>query len=208
MNQDEVLDRMHNLGIVAVLRSESVEQALRVSESCINGGVDLIEITFSVPRADEAIAALQKTKACIGAGTVLNKEQAQRALEAGAQFLVAPTFNQDVFDCAKNAKVLYVPGCMTVNEMQSAYEQGCRLVKLFPASEFSSNYIKAIHAPLPHLNIMPTGGINLKNTREWISGGAFAVGVGGNLTKVANNDFQTITETAQHYCDEILAGRA
>ncbi len=207
MLTNEVLDQMHECGVVAVLRSESVEQALHVASACMDGGVNFIEVTFSVPDAAAAIAALQDTNAFVGAGTVITAEQAKRALDAGAKYLVAPTFNKNVLACAKDANVPYVPGCMTVNEMQNAYEAGCELVKLFPASEFSPSFIKSVHAPLPHLNIMPTGGINVENTAAWISKGAFAVGVGGNLTKVVDGDYAAITQAAQKYCAQVQAGR-
>lgn len=208
MTAKEILNQMQTCGVIAVLRSKSVEQALRVADACIKGGVNFIEVTFSVPDAAAAINALKDTQAFIGAGTVITDEQAKRAMDAGAKYLVAPNFNAQVLECAKDAKVPYVPGCMTVNEMQHAYECGCELVKLFPASEFKPSFLKAVHAPLPHLNIMPTGGINVENTADWIANGAFAVGVGGNLTKVVDDNYSAITQAAQNYREKVRIGRS
>ena len=203
----EILEQMHACGVIAVLRSESVKQALRVADACQKGGVNFIEITFSIPDAAAAINALKDTGAIVGAGTVITDEQAKRAIDAGAKYLVAPSFNARVLECTKSAGIPYIPGCMTVNEMQNAYEAGCKVVKLFPASEFSPSFVKAVHAPLPHLNIMPTGGINLKNTSEWIANGAFAVGVGGNLAKVVDDNYAAITDAAKQYREKMQAGK-
>lgn len=204
----EAFDKMREQGIVAVLRSESVEQAYSVAQACVAGGVELVEVTFSVPDAAAAIRALVGGEAFVGAGTVLTSVQANAALDAGARFLVGPTYNPEIATIAKNAGVPYVPGCMTPNEMQTAYEAGCEAVKLFPSSSFDPGFIKAVHAPLPHLNIMPTGGINLENTAAWIAAGAFCVGVGGNLTKMGSDDLAGITAAAKAYREQVALGRA
>ena len=201
MNKQTVLDNMGKQGIVAVLRSESVEQAMRVAHSCKAGGVHIIEITFSVPDAAQAIQALvADADLIVGAGTVLTVEQAQLAVKAGAAFLVAPTFNREIATFAAKEGIAYIPGCMTVTEMQNASEAGCSAVKLFPASEYSYGFIRAVKAPLPHLNIMPTGGVSLANAADWIAAGAFCIGVGGNLTKVVSGNYEAITQAAKDYC--------
>lgn len=208
-NQD-LLETMHEEGVVAVLRSESVDAALDVARACIAGGVHFIEVTFSVPNAADAIRALvadPSSGAIVGAGTVLDTAQAQEAIEAGALFVVAPIYSPDVLALCQEHGVPYIPGCMTVNEMHAAQQAGCEVVKFFPASEFSPGFIKAVHAPLPTLNIMPTGGINLQNAAEWISKGAFAIGVGGNLTTVKDEGLAGITKCAAAYREQVRIGR-
>ena len=210
MDNQRMLSAMYDKGVVAVLRSASVEQALQVARACLEGGVNFIEITFSVPGAAEAIAALAHEmhgEAYIGAGTVVSEEQAREALAAGARFIVAPTYNTGVLDICKQADVPYIPGCMTVNEMQTATLAGCEVVKFFPASEFSPGFIKAVHAPLPNLKIMPTGGIDLENTAQWIAAGAFAVGVGGKLTKIGDDGLEGISSRATAYLERVRRGR-
>ena len=207
MDKQAVLAAMHDQGVVAVLRSDSAEQAIQVAEACHAGGVELIEVTFSVPGADRAIAALANAGYTVGAGTVLNRDQAQAAVAAGAQFIVAPTFDISLTGYCTGAGVPYCPGCMTVNEMFAAHEAGCEVVKLFPASEFTPSYIRAIHAPLPNLHIMPTGGINYNNVGDWIKAGAYCVGIGGNLTTVGEDGLAGITERAAKYLELVKQAR-
>lgn len=212
MENEELLDNMHEDGIVAVLRSTSVGQAVAVARACQAGGVRFIEVTFSVPDAAEAISALVEdgsTEAkTIGAGTVLTAVQAQNAIDAGAGFIVAPNYSPEVLACCEENGVPYIPGCMTVNEMVAAHRAGCAVVKFFPASEFSPGFIKAVHAPLPQLKIMPTGGVTLENAGSWIRAGAFALGVGGNLTKLGNDGVSGVAARARAYVETIGNARA
>lgn len=209
-SNQELFETMHEEGVVAVLRSESVEQALDVARACVAGGVRFIEVTFSVPDAAGAIRALSedaKTGAIVGAGTVLTVEQAGEAIAAGARFIVAPVYSPEMLALCQEKDVPYIPGCMTVNEMFAAQQAGCPVVKFFPASQFTPGFIKAVHAPLPTLDIMPTGGINLDNAAEWIAKGAFALGVGGNLTTVGDDGLAGITKRAAAYREQVRAGR-
>ena len=208
MDAQTLLETISDQGIVAVLRSRSVEQALEVARACLLGTVRSIEVTFSVPQADEAIAALvREGDAVVGAGTVLTIEQAQLAHAAGAAFIVGPNFDPQIARFCAEVEVPYIPGCMTVNEMLAANKAGCEVVKLFPSNQFDPSFLEAIHAPLPELKIMPTGGIDLDNTASWIAAGAFAVGVGGNLTKVIDGDYGRITRAARDYREQISIGR-
>lgn len=205
----EVLKTMEDLGVIAVLRSESEEQALKVVEACFKGGVRLIEITFSVPGADGAI---KKAKAAfpdgiIGAGTVLDTTACRLAILAGAEFIVGPTFDEEVAMMCNQYGIAYIPGCMTVNEMAKALKYGVDVVKLFPASEYKTGFIKAVKTPLPQLSVMVTGGVNMDNAEEWIRAGAIAVGIGGNLTTVKDGNFAAITEVATQYIEKVRAGR-
>lgn len=206
----ELLETMHEEGVVAVLRSESVEAAIEVARACIAGGVHFIEVTFSVPSAVDAIRALAADTTldvAVGAGTVLDVDQATAAADAGASFIVAPIYSPEVLAFCKGRDIPYIPGCMTVNEMYAAQQAGCPVVKFFPSSEFSPGFIKAVHAPLPTLNIMPTGGINLDNAAEWIAKGAFALGIGGNLTTVRDDGLEGITQRAAAYIEQVRIGR-
>jgi len=207
MDKQAILEAMHKQGIIAVLRSESAEQAIKVAQACAEGGVELIEVTFSVPNADVAISALSKAGYTVGAGTVLTVDQAMAATAVGAQFIVAPTFDHSIAAYCAGAGVPYIPGCMTVNEMYQAHSVGCEVVKLFPSSEFSPSYIAAVHAPLPDLHIMPTGGVSLDNVGSWIAAGAFCVGVGGNLTKLGEGGTEAIVQTAKAFTQAIAAAR-
>lgn len=210
MDNHDVLAAMREEGVVAVLRSTSIDEAVQVAHACLSGGIHFIEITFSVPgaaRAIEAIASEAGSDAIVGAGTVIYADQAREAISAGARFVVSPVYDTAVLDVCLDANIPYIPGCMTVNEMQAAHSAGCEVVKLFPASEYSPGFIKAVHAPLGHLQIMPTGGINLDNTAEWISKGAFAVGVGGKLTKIGEDGVDGIAKRAAAYREQVRIGR-
>jgi 2-dehydro-3-deoxyphosphogluconate aldolase/(4S)-4-hydroxy-2-oxoglutarate aldolase len=171
---------------MAVVRAETPEKALEISEACYEGGVDIIEITYSVPHASDVIYELDKKmseKILLGAGTVLDSETAKNAIEAGAKFIVSPTFSKRTRTLCSRYRVLYIPGIMTPNEAQKALENGCGVMKLFPAKFLGPSYIKAIKGPLPEIDIIPTGGINKDNAKEWIKAGAIAIGISSSLIK-------------------------
>lgn len=183
---DNVLERITRTKIMAVIRAETPEKAIEISEACYEGGVDVIEITYSVPHASDVIYELDKKmsdKILLGAGTVLDSETAKNAIEAGSKFIVAPTFSKSVYFLCNRYKINYIPGIMTPNEALLAIENGCRVAKLFPAKYLGPSYIKALRAPLPQLEIIPTGGINRENAKEWINAGAIAIGIGSSLVK-------------------------
>lgn len=208
----ETIKNIIDTGVIAVLRSETEIKAEKVANACLNGGVDIIEITFSVPNADKVIAHLRKEfsgkKFVIGAGTVLDAITARVAILAGAQFIVGPTFDKDVAFMCNTYGIPYIPGCMTVNEMAEAIKYGVDIIKLFPVNQFSPRYIKDIKAPLPQINIMVTGGVNLENSAQWIKSGAVAIGVGGNLTKVVDENYKDIEEVAAKYVEQVKKGRS
>ncbi|MFO7882845.1 MAG: bifunctional 2-keto-4-hydroxyglutarate aldolase/2-keto-3-deoxy-6-phosphogluconate aldolase [Kosmotogaceae bacterium] len=183
---DHVLKRITGTKIMAVIRAETPEKALEISEACYEGGVDIIEITYSVPHASDVIHELDKKmsdKILLGAGTVLDSETAKNAIEAGSRFIVSPTFSKRSKTLCSRYRVLYIPGIMTPNEAQKALENGCSVMKLFPAKFLGPSYIKAIKGPLPQIDIIPTGGINKDNAKEWIKAGAIAIGIGSSLVK-------------------------
>jgi 2-dehydro-3-deoxyphosphogluconate aldolase / (4S)-4-hydroxy-2-oxoglutarate aldolase len=207
-----VLGKIVDSGLVAVVRAEGYEQAARIAEACAQGGVAAIEITFTVPGAAEVIADLARRYAggeiLIGAGTVLDSETAHTAILAGAQFVVSPCLNPDAARLCNRHQVPYMPGGGTVKEIVEAMEYGADIVKIFPGETLGPTFIKAVRGPLPHACLMPTGGVSLENVGEWIRAGCVAVGVGGNLTGGAKRgDYQSITDLARQFRGEIQQAR-
>lgn len=208
MKKVEILTRIEKTGVVAVVRENSRERAYESAKAVIKGGIKGIEVTFSVPQADKVIADLKSeyqgdTSVVIGAGTVLDGVTARLAIMAGAEFIVSPCFDQATAELCNLYQVPYMPGCMTITEMQRALKSGADVVKLFPANNFTPQMIKAAKAPLPQINIMPTGGINLENITQWKQAGAILAGVGGNLFKgAAEDDYDLVTQTAGKYIEK------
>lgn len=186
MRKYEVLQRIEEVGVVAVVRAENSEKAKKIALACMAGGVDSIEITFTVPGAHKVIEALVQEfgdTLLVGAGTVLDSETARIAILAGAKYIVSPAFDLDTAKLCNRYQIPYMPGCMTLKEMITAMEAGADVIKVFPGSAFGPDFIKAIKGPLPQAVLMPTGGVSLDNVDQWIKNGCVAVGVGGNLTK-------------------------
>lgn len=209
MKKLEVLNRVIECGVVAVVRADSTEEAIQISEACIKGGVTAIEITFTIQNAEEVIKALSSAYAdqkevVIGAGTVLDAATARIAILAGAEFIVSPCFDEELARLCNLYQIPYMPGCMTITEMKNALQFGVEIIKLFPANVFGPEFIKAVKPPLPQVNIMPTGGVNLDNVDQWIKNGCVAVGVGGNLVAPAKTgDYEKITHYASRYVKKV-----
>ena len=207
MKKMERLTRIEHAGVVAVVREDSQKRAIEAARAVIKGGIKGIEVTFSVPQADQVIAQLKEeyqndSSVVIGAGTVLDAVTARLAILAGAEFIVSPCFDQATAEMCNFYQVPYMPGCMTITEMQQAMKSGADIVKLFPANNFTPQMIKAAKAPLPHVNIMPTGGVNLENIAAWKQAGAIVVGVGGNLFKgVKDENYELVSQTAKQYIE-------
>lgn len=204
MKKYETLKRITDVGIVAVVRAESIDEAMRISKACVAGGVPAIEVTYTVPGATEVIKALKEqipaSELIIGAGTVLDSETARIAILAGAEYIVSPGFDLETAKLCNRYQIPYMPGCMTITEMMRAMEAGADIVKLFPGSAFGPDFIKAVKAPLPQANIMPTGGVSLENVDKWIKNGVIAVGAGG---KLATGPSEEITATAKAFVERI-----
>lgn len=207
MKKMERLTRIEHAGVVAVVREDSQKRAIEAARAVIKGGIKGIEVTFSVPQADQVIAQLKEeyqndSIVVIGAGTVLDAVTARLAILAGAEFIVSPCFDQATAEMCNFYQVPYMPGCMTITEIQQAMKSGADIVKLFPANNFTPQMIKAAKAPLPHVNIMPTGGVNLENIAAWKQAGAIVVGVGGNLFKgVKDDNYELVSQTAKQYIE-------
>ena len=213
MMKHEILKRIMDVGVVAVVRAESAESAVLISKACIKGGVSAIEVTFTVPGASYVIEALAKTftkdELIVGAGTVLDSETARIAILAGAQYIVSPGFDLETAKLCNRYQIPYMPGCLTITEMIIAMESGSDIIKLFPGSAFGPSYVKAVKGPLPQANIMPTGGVSLDNVSEWIKNGVVAVGVGGELTSPAKKgDYEGVTELAKAFVSAVAKARA
>jgi len=212
MDKEQVLSRIVEGGLVAVVRAESSEQALKIADACMKGGVAAIEITFTVPGAAEVIKELAKVysngEILLGAGTVMDAETARTAILAGAQYVVSPYLNLDTVKLCNRYRVPCMPGAMTIKEVVEAMEAGADIIKIFPGELFGPQIIKAILGPIPYAKLMPTGGVSLDNVEEWIKAGAVAVGVGSALTKGAKSgDYEAITRTAQEFIAKIRAAR-
>ena len=208
------LDRILDTGIVAVMRSPSGELLADVAEALLAGGVEAIEVTFTVPRAPlvlEQVAHRLGNKIVLGAGTVLDTETARTAILAGAQFVVSPTLNLDVIRLCRRYSKVVVPGALTPTEILTAWEAGADIVKVFPSDLTGPSYLKSIQGPLPQVRLMPTGGVNLKTAPEFLRAGACALGVGGSLVDpqaVANRDYAKITAVARQFVEVVRQVRS
>ncbi len=212
MLKEQVISRIKDCGLVAVVRAESPEQAEKITEACIAGGVAAIEITFTVPGADEVIRRLasryKSGEIIIGAGTVLDPETARTAILAGAQYVVSPCLNVDTVKLCNRYRVACMPGAMTLKEVVECMEAGADIVKIFPGELFGPSIIKAIKGPIPYAQLMPTGGVNIDNVADWIKAGAVAVGVGSSLTAGAKKgDYESITALAREFISRIKEAR-
>ncbi len=205
MSKDDDLNRVLKRAVVAVVRLPSGEQLVDVAEALLAGGVDVLEITFTVPRAThvlETVADRLGDKVLLGAGTVLDPETARAALLAGAQYLVSPTLNLGVIELARRYGKLVMPGAFSPTEILTAWEAGADIVKVFPSDVTGPKYLKAVGGPLPQVRLMPTGGVNLDTAADFLRAGACALGIGGSLVEpqaVAQGDFNRIESLARQY---------
>lgn len=208
MKRVSILNRLEKTGIVAVVRGATKEEAVKASHAIVAGGLNGIELTFTVPNADEVIRELaeiykDQPEVVVGAGTVLDAITARLAILAGAEFIVSPNFDKETAELCNLYQIPYLPGCMTITEMKEALKSGADIIKLFPGSAYGPSIVPSFKAPMPHLNLMPTGGVSLENMQEWFDAGVIAVGVGGNLlAPAATGDFDKVTEVARQYADK------
>ena len=197
----EILKTLTEERIVAVIRGNSTKEVIDTVEACSEGGIKAIEVTYTIRTASEVISHFaSREELIVGAGTVLDPETARTAILAGAKFIVGPNFSKDVAVLCNRYQVPYIPGCQTVNEVISALESGCDLIKLFPGNNFDYSYLNALKAPVPKVKFMVTGGVNMDNISTWLKSGADAVGVGGNLVKGSREE---IISMAKEYIGRI-----
>ncbi|GEN55633.1 bifunctional 2-keto-4-hydroxyglutarate aldolase/2-keto-3-deoxy-6-phosphogluconate aldolase [Halolactibacillus alkaliphilus] len=206
MKKYYTLNQIEQQKLVAVVRGESVDEALDITDACIAGGVKVIELTFTLPNVLEAIkAAVNKyqddDQVVIGAGTVLDAHTARLAILNGAAFIVSPGFDKETAKICNRYQIPYLPGAITITEIQQALTYGVDVIKLFPGSLVGPEYISSLKGPLPNIQIMPTGGVDETNISQWLEKGAFACGMGSNLTSLKKlGNLQNITDKAREYC--------
>ncbi len=208
MRKEKVIENVMDSGLIVVVRADSAEQAYRITDACLEGGVKLIEITFTVKGAHHIIEDLSKRydekDLILGAGTVLDQETARIAILSGAQYIIAPHLDLDTVKMCNRYRVPAMPGCMTPREIALATEAGVDLIKVFPGEVLGTQFIKAVKAPMPFLNLIVNGGVDQYNAKDWIKAGACGVGVGGNITKYAKTgEYEKITQTAKAILDNI-----
>lgn len=214
-DKSAVLARLTAGGLVPVIRADSTEQALRVTDALVAGGVGTLEITMTVPDALGAIASVRRQfgdDVLLGAGTVTDRAMANGALDAGAEFLVTPCLVPDVIAAARDRGAAVLPGAMTPTEVFTAWSLGGDIIKIFPASHVGgASYVKALKGPFPQIKFCPTGGVNLQTIGDCFAAGASAVGVGGELvlkSALKSGDYGVITALAVQYVDAVKKARA
>ena len=214
MNKTEVLQRIRATGLIPVVRAESADLAMRAVEAIKAGGVDVLEVTMTVPGAIDVIAKLAATfgaEVVIGAGTVLDPDTANKCVQAGAQFIVSPALNEETISFCRRNDVAVFPGALTPTEVVRAWNAGADAVKVFPAGAVGgASYLRALKAPLPQIELVPTGGVSLKTAADFIKAGAMALGVGADLvdTKALREGRdEVITERAREFLEIVREAR-
>lgn len=208
MKRANLLNKLQKTGVVSVVRADTPTKAIKIADAVIAGGVTGIELTYTVPNADQVIGELVEkyqddSSVVIGAGTVLDATSARIAIIGGAEFIVSPTFDIDVAKMCNLYQVPYIPGVYTPTEAQTALQAGSEVVKLFPGSLATPKAINELKGPFPYINVMPSGGVNVDNLSDWFDAGAFVVGAGSSLVgPAADNDFAGVTANAQAFMDE------
>jgi 2-dehydro-3-deoxyphosphogluconate aldolase / (4S)-4-hydroxy-2-oxoglutarate aldolase len=211
--KSEIIGRLMEPGLIAVIRTARREDVLPVCGALLEGGVNALEITLTVPEALKAISDARDrfgAKALIGAGTVINAQSCREAMAAGAEFIVSPIMRPEIAQAAQAGGIPVMLGAYTPTEAQAAHEAGADFVKIFPADRLGPTYIKAILAPLPHLRIVPTGGVDLETAPQFIKAGCAALGVGSSLLKpelIKNGDWKDLARLAKAYGEVVRKAR-
>lgn len=214
MNKSDVIGRIIETGLIPVVRAESSDIAMRAIDAIKEGGISVLEITMTVPgaiRVIEEIARRFGEDAIVGAGTVLDSETARACILAGAQFIVSPALDLDTISCCRRYSIPVMPGAMTPTEVVTAWKAGADFVKVFPANAVGgASYIKALKAPLPQIQLVPTGGVSLKTAADYIKAGAAALGVGTGLVDTAAlraGEDKVITARARQFIEIVKSAR-
>lgn len=214
MTIETAISKIHEIGIIPVVRAANVDEARRAVDAIHAGGIPIIEITMTVPNAPAMIQELVRhygTDVLTGAGTVTTAKQAEICLDAGAQFLVSPGLSVAVLQTAARRGILAIPGALTPTEVMAALDAGAKLLKIFPCgSAGGPKHIKALKAPFPETRLIPTGGVNLTNAAEYFAAGSFALGVGADLVDLAavrRNETTKITDMAKALIDTVRLAR-
>ena len=214
MTKSEVIQRIRDVGVIPVVRASSGEEAFKIVEAIKSGGVSILEITMTVPGAVQLIEQLVRRFAdetVVGAGTVLDRESAQACIDAGAKFIVSPALNLETIQCCRDQDIPVMPGALTPTEVVNAWNAGADFVKVFPCGAVGgASYIKSLKAPLPQIELVPTGGVNLRTAASFIEAGAAAIGVGADLVDIKAlraGESQKITAAARAYIEAVRRAR-
>lgn len=213
MSREEIVRKVIDGGAVAVVRLKDPNKLIKVAEAIHRGGVLGLEITMTVPNAIQVIAAASKEIGGymnVGVGSVLSAETARKAIDAGARYVVSPIYKKEIIDAAHDSGVPAMPGAFSPTEIQTAYESGADIVKVFPADVVGMAFFKGVLAPMPHLKLMPTGGVTLTNAGDWLKAGACAVGVGTALLDkkaIEAENYKALTENAIILMESITKAR-
>ena len=213
MTKLEQMQRIESCGVVAIIRANSSAELIEVAAAIKEGGVDLIEVTMTTPNALNVIsdvATQYSNQVLVGVGSVLDAETARAAMLAGAEFVVSPVTKPDVIEICNRYSKVVMPGAFTPTEILSAWEAGADYVKVFPSSGVGPNYIKDVKAPMPHIPLIPTGGVNVNNAGEFIKAGSAALGVGSTLVNnkvIAEGRFNLLTETARKLVEAVRGAK-
>lgn len=209
----ELAQRLQESGIVAIVRARSAEQIIPLTQALLDGGVDCVEVTMTTPNALEAIGRASHhfgERSLVGVGTVLNAATARAAIAAGAQYVVTPIMRPEIVEASHQLEKPVMLGAYTPTEAQLAHEAGADFIKIFPADGLGPAYIKAIRAPLPHLRIVPTGGVDLQTAAEFLKAGCVALGVGSSLVStriLETSDWTELRRLAAAYRSIVKAAR-
>jgi len=204
-----ILDKISKHKVVAIVRLDDLSTAVDLTRALIAGGIRIIEFTLTNPEAVATIGTVREAvgdEAVIGAGSVISVEQVKAVADAGGQFIVSPITKPDVISTCVDLKIPTMPGALTPSEIQQAWELGADVVKVFPINNMGETYLKDVLAPLPHLRLMPTGGVSLDNMAHYFKLGAFSVGIGSSLidpVAVKNHDWAKMTDIAKQYSSAV-----
>lgn len=214
MSRAEVIKQIKDTGVIPVVRASSADEAMRAIDAIREGGISILEITMTVPGAValiEQVARLYGDVATVGAGTVLDPETATSCISAGAQFVVSPALNVGTIACCQRNDVAVMPGALTPTEVVQAWNAGADFVKVFPAGAVGGpSYLKALKAPLPQIELVPTGGVSLKTAADFIKAGAAALGVGADLVDIKairEGQASLITSRAKQFVEIVREAR-
>ena len=215
MSKTETIKRIRDTGVIPVVRATNADEAMRAIDAIREGGISVLEITMTVPGAIKLIEEVAKrygNEALVGAGTVLDPETATACIESGAQFVVSPALNPETIACCRRLDIAVLPGALTPTEVVQAWNAGADFVKVFPAGAVGGpGYLKSLKAPLPQIELVPTGGVSLKTAGDFIRAGAAALGVGADLVDInaiREGQAALITERAKQFIEIVREARA
>ncbi|OLS31672.1 MAG: KHG/KDPG aldolase [Candidatus Thorarchaeota archaeon AB_25] len=213
--KEKAMKLIYNTGLIPIIRVESADIAFKVADAFLEGNINIIEVTMSVPGAIDVVKQLIEKfgdKVLIGTGTVVDGKMAEEVIKAGSEFIVSPNYSQNLIETAIKHNKPIIPGALTPTEIFDAYTMGADAVKVFPCGTVGgAAYLKAIRGPLPQIPLVPTGGVNLDTAGPMLDAGAYALGVGGAITDkkaIKEGRFEVITENVRNFLDIVKKHRS